>query len=102
MKVKALGKEYQVKDITYKERRDLHRLNAKAFWDGKVNPDNYYDVLENDIGYIMLSSSQKGSLIRTFCVLSNFNNIYSKRERCDEEYNNNTNNNNQFHLPTRL
>ena len=46
MKVKALGKEYQVKDITYKERRDLHRLNAKAFWDGKVNPDNYYDVLE--------------------------------------------------------
>ena len=46
MKVKALGKEYQVKDITYKERRDLHRLNAKAFWDGKVTPDNYYDVLE--------------------------------------------------------
>ena len=46
MKVKALGKEYQVKDITDKERRDLHRLNAKAFWDGKVNPDNYYDVLE--------------------------------------------------------
>ena len=46
MKVKALGKEYQVKDITYKERRDLHRLNAKAFWDGKINPDNYYDVLE--------------------------------------------------------
>jgi len=46
MKVKALGEEYQVKDITYKERRDLHRLNAKAFWDGKINPDNYYDVLE--------------------------------------------------------
>ena len=46
MKVKALDKEYQVKDITYKERRGLHRLNAKAFWDGKINPDNYYDVLE--------------------------------------------------------
>jgi len=46
MKVKALDKEYQVKDITYKERRSLHRLNAKAFWDGKINPDNYYDVLE--------------------------------------------------------
>ena len=46
MKVKALGEEYQVKDITYKERRELHRLNAKAFWDGKINPDNYYDVLE--------------------------------------------------------
>ena len=46
MKVKALGEEYQVNEITYKERRDLHRLNAKAFWDGKINPDNYYDVLE--------------------------------------------------------
>lgn len=46
MIVKALGKEYQVKDITYKERRELHRINAKAFWDGKVDPENYYDILE--------------------------------------------------------
>jgi len=46
MIVKALGKEYQVKDITYKERRELHRLNAKAFWHGKVEPESYYDILE--------------------------------------------------------
>jgi hypothetical protein len=46
MKIKALGKEYEIKEITYKERRDLHRINATAFWDGKVKPDNYYDVLE--------------------------------------------------------
>ena len=46
MIVKALGKEYQVKDITYKGRRELHRINAKAFWDGKVEPENYYDILE--------------------------------------------------------
>ena len=46
MIIKALGKEYNIKEITYKERRELHRLNAKAFWDGKINPDNYYDVLE--------------------------------------------------------
>ena len=43
MIIKALGKEYNVKDITYKERRELHRLNAKTFWDGKVDPENYYD-----------------------------------------------------------
>ena len=46
MIIKALGKEYNIKEITYKERRELHRLNAKAFWDGKINPDNYYDVLK--------------------------------------------------------
>jgi|TARA_R110000824_G_scaffold272045_2_gene460557 translation initiation factor 2 beta subunit (eIF-2beta)/eIF-5 len=46
MKIKALGKQFQVKDISYKQRRDLHRLNAKAFWDGKVDPESYYDVLE--------------------------------------------------------
>ena len=46
MIIKALRKEYNIKEITYKERRELHRLNAKAFWDGKINPDNYYDVLE--------------------------------------------------------
>jgi len=46
MIIKALGKEYNIKDITYKERRELHRLNAKAFWDGKVEPESYYDILE--------------------------------------------------------
>ena len=46
MIIKALGKEYNIKEITYKERRELHRINAKAFWDGKVGPDNYYDILE--------------------------------------------------------
>lgn len=46
MKIKALGKEYEIKDITYKERRELHRINATAFWDGKVKPESYYDVLE--------------------------------------------------------
>ena len=50
MIIKALGKEYNIKEITYQERRDLHRLNAKAFWDGKINPDNYYDILEKVAG----------------------------------------------------
>tara|TARA_X000001388_G_C2214481_1_gene116568 strand:+ start:401 stop:667 length:267 start_codon:yes stop_codon:yes gene_type:complete len=46
MEIKALNKIFKIKEITYKERRELHKLNAKAFWDGKINPDNYYDVLE--------------------------------------------------------
>ena len=46
MEIKALDRTFKIKDITYKERRELHRINAKAFWDGKINPDSYYDVLE--------------------------------------------------------
>ncbi len=46
MIVKAHGKEFKVKDISYEERRELHRLNAVSFWSGKVDPDKYYDLLE--------------------------------------------------------
>ena len=46
MKVKAIGKDWDVNDATYKQRRDIYRINVKAFWDGKVDPDQYYEVLE--------------------------------------------------------
>jgi hypothetical protein len=46
MKVKALDKEWEVKDVSYKERRKLYELNVKAFWKGEVDPDVYYSVLE--------------------------------------------------------
>ena len=46
MKVKAIGKDWEVNDATYRQRRDIYRINVKAFWDGKVDPDQYYEVLE--------------------------------------------------------
>ena len=46
MKIKALDKEWQINEATYKQRREIYRLNVKAFWDGKVDPDQYYEVLE--------------------------------------------------------
>lgn len=46
MKVKAIGRDWDINDATYKQRRDIYRINVKAFWDGKVDPDQYYDVLE--------------------------------------------------------
>jgi len=47
MKVKALEKEWVVSECTYAQRRELHRKNAKAFW----NPDEpdveaYYKMLD--------------------------------------------------------
>ena len=45
MIVKALGKEWEVDDCTYKQRRELHALNAKVWWDGQ-DVDAYYKLLE--------------------------------------------------------
>jgi len=44
MIVKALGKEWDVNDCTYKQRRELHALNAKVWWDGQ-DVDAYYELL---------------------------------------------------------
>ena len=48
IKIPKIG-EIEIKDITYKQARELHRENAKAFWgqsEGEVDPDKYYDLLE--------------------------------------------------------
>jgi|ETNmetMinimDraft_23_1059889.scaffolds.fasta_scaffold01190_10 hypothetical protein len=46
--IKGLG-DFEVKDLPYKTARQLHRKNSRVFW-GKseedVNPDEYYDLLE--------------------------------------------------------
>jgi hypothetical protein len=46
MKVKAVNKVWEIKEATYRQRREIYQLNVKAFWDGKVDPDQYYEVLE--------------------------------------------------------
>lgn len=46
MIVKANKKEWEVNDCTYKQRRELHKLNAMAWWNKKLNPEKYYDLLE--------------------------------------------------------
>jgi len=38
--------EYDVKDCTYKERRELHRMNAKVWAKGEMDIDSYYLLLE--------------------------------------------------------
>jgi len=46
MIVKVNKKEYDVKDCSYKERRQLHKLNALVWWHGKMDVEKYYDLLE--------------------------------------------------------
>ena len=46
MIVKVGKKEWDVKDCTYAERRELHKLNAKVWWSGKMDVEAYYEVLE--------------------------------------------------------
>ena len=46
MIVEALAKEWYVNDCTYKQRLDLHALNAKVWWDGKQDVGAYYELLD--------------------------------------------------------
>jgi len=46
MIVKVNKKEWDVKDCSYKQRRQLHKLNAAVFWGEKMDVDRYYDLLE--------------------------------------------------------
>ena len=42
--IKTKHGEFEIRPITFGERRELHRINAKTFWDGKVDPENYTAV----------------------------------------------------------
>ena len=46
MKIELNDQVFNVKDISYKDRRELYIINVKAFWGDKVDPDKYYEVLE--------------------------------------------------------
>ena len=46
MIVEALDKEWNVNDCTYKQRRELHALNAKVWWEGKQDVGAYYELLD--------------------------------------------------------
>tara|TARA_R100001377_G_scaffold9078_1_gene4651 strand:- start:1194 stop:1466 length:273 start_codon:yes stop_codon:yes gene_type:complete len=46
MIIEAKEKKWEIKDCTYAERRELHKLNAKVWWKGEMNVESYYEVLE--------------------------------------------------------
>ena len=46
MIVKVGKKDWDINDCTYAERRELHKLNAKVWWEGKMDVESYYEVLE--------------------------------------------------------
>ena len=46
MKVKMFDKEWEVKNPTYKEKRELWKLNTMTFERDKINQDKYFQLLE--------------------------------------------------------
>ena len=37
--------EFEIRPITFGERRELHRLEMKVFWDEEIEKDAYFDLL---------------------------------------------------------
>lgn len=46
MKVKMFDKEWEVKNPTYKEKRELWKLNTMTFVGDKINQDKYFELLD--------------------------------------------------------
>jgi len=46
MKVKMFKKEWEVKNPTYKEKRELWKLNTMTFVSDKINQDKYFELLD--------------------------------------------------------
>jgi len=46
MKVKMFDKEWEVKNPTYKEKRELWKLNTMTFVGEELNQDKYFQLLE--------------------------------------------------------
>ena len=77
--VKALNKEWQVKDITFAEKRNLHTLNSLCFENQKINQEKYYEMLEtvrNMAGYGTGTDNEKKleklSMVQVDTILQTF------------------------------
>lgn len=46
MKVKFLDKEWDINNPTYKEKRELWRLNSLSWQDGELNQEEYFKLLD--------------------------------------------------------
>ena len=44
--VKTKHGTFEVRSITFGERRELHRIELKANKDGTIDPDGYFNLLE--------------------------------------------------------
>tara|TARA_B100001250_G_C19598452_1_gene699505 strand:- start:467 stop:727 length:261 start_codon:yes stop_codon:yes gene_type:complete len=46
MTVKTPHGDFEIRELSFKDRRELHRLEVKSFKDGELDIEKYYDVLE--------------------------------------------------------
>ena len=46
MKLNALAKDWDVNEITFSQKREIHALNAKVWWGEGQDSDAYYSLLE--------------------------------------------------------
>ena len=46
MTIKTPHGSFEVRELTFKDRRELHRLEVKTFKSEEIDIEKYYDVLE--------------------------------------------------------
>ena len=46
MTVKTSHGSFEIRELTFKDRRELHRLEVKTYKEEEIDIEKYYDVLE--------------------------------------------------------
>jgi|TARA_R100001530_G_scaffold71671_1_gene50714 hypothetical protein len=69
MKVEALEREWEVKDISFAERRTLYQKQAKNFWsvneESEMDVDAYFSMLDEVLGISGLTEEDFDGLSMT-------------------------------------
>jgi hypothetical protein len=59
MTVKTQHGDFECRELTFKKRRELHRLEIGALGaDGQINLDKYYDVMEFIMSYAFVNAEE--------------------------------------------
>ncbi|QDP65756.1 MAG: hypothetical protein GOVbin5663_9 [Prokaryotic dsDNA virus sp.] len=85
MKVNMFKKEWEVKSITYKEKRELWQLSLNAFKDGTTDQEAYFQLLNKveDISGLSEKDLEKLSMADIDALLQEIYSQYMGLEKKD-------------------
>jgi len=85
MKVNMFKKEWEIKSITYKEKRELWQLSLNAFKDGTTDQEAYFQLLNKveDISGLSEKDLEKLSMADIDALLQEIYSQYMGLEKKD-------------------
>ena len=82
MTVKTKHGDFECRELTFKKRRELHRLEIGALGaDGQINLDKYYDVMEFIMSYAFVSAADSLGKLEDAKLDTGLSAIYTRNKK---------------------